>query len=62
MRITCRLSVVVKFAIFLLVLGLVAGFYLGNRSATAGPATSGTTGHGARYSATVGYAHPPILQ
>lgn len=60
MRITCRLSFVVKFAIFLLVLGLVAGYYLGNRSSTAGPATSGTTGHTIHGSATVGYARQPI--
>lgn len=30
MRITCRLSLAVKFVTAVLVIGLIAGFYLGN--------------------------------
>jgi hypothetical protein len=55
MRITCRLSFVIKFAIFLLIVGLAVGFYLANQLATT--ATTGRSGEG---SATVGYARPSI--
>ena len=37
MRITCSLSLVVKLVLVLVVAGLIAGFYLGNRSASARP-------------------------